>query len=60
MSEACTERKKERVMPRGWDFGVLGGVKNFSVGICDGSPSLILSISDICLLLYLNLELWIT
>ena len=28
------------VMPQGWDFGVLGGgVKNLSVGICDGAPS---------------------
>ena len=27
------------VMPQGWDLGVLGGVKNFSVGICDGAPS---------------------
>ena len=26
------------VMPQGWDLGVLG-VKNFSVGICDGAPS---------------------
>ena len=26
------------VMPPGWDLGVLG-VKNFSVGICDGAPS---------------------
>ena len=25
-------------MPQGWDLGVLG-VKNFSVGICDGAPS---------------------
>ena len=25
------------VMPNGWDLGVLG-VKNFSVGICDGAP----------------------
>ena len=25
-------------IPQGWDFGVLG-VKNFSVGICDGAPS---------------------
>ena len=23
----------------GWDLWVLGGVKNFSVGICDGTPS---------------------
>ena len=23
----------------GWDLWVLGGVKNFSVGICDGAPS---------------------
>ena len=34
------------VMPQRWDLGVLGGggggggVKNFSVGICDGAPSL--------------------
>ena len=27
------------VMPQGWDLGVLG-VKNFSVGICDGAPSI--------------------
>ena len=27
------------VMPPGWDLWVLGGVKNFSVGICDGAPS---------------------
>ena len=27
------------VMPQGWDLGLLGGVKNFSVGICDGAPS---------------------
>ena len=29
------------VMPQGWDLGVLGGggLKNFSVGICDGAPS---------------------
>ena len=26
------------IMPQGWDLGVLG-VKNFSVGICDGAPS---------------------
>ena len=26
------------IMPEGWDLGVLG-VKNFSVGICDGAPS---------------------
>ena len=26
------------IMPHGWDLGVLG-VKNFSVGICDGAPS---------------------
>ena len=26
------------VMPQGWDLGVLG-VKNLSVGICDGAPS---------------------
>ena len=26
------------VMPQGLDLGVLG-VKNFSVGICDGTPS---------------------
>ena len=28
-------------MPQGWDLGVLGGwgVKNLSVGICDGAPS---------------------
>ena len=26
------------VMPLRWDLGVLG-VKNFSVGICDGAPS---------------------
>ena len=34
-----------RVMPRGWDLWVLGGggVKNFSVGICDGAPSTALS-----------------
>ena len=25
-------------MPQGWDLGMLG-VKNFSVGICDGAPS---------------------
>ena len=25
-------------MSQGWDLGVLG-VKNFSVGICDGAPS---------------------
>ena len=25
-------------MPQGWDLGVLGGVKNFSLGICDGAP----------------------
>ena len=32
------------VMPQGWDLGVLGGgVKNFSVGICDGAPSTALS-----------------
>ena len=28
-----------RVMRQGWDLWVLGGVKNFSVGICDGAPS---------------------
>ena len=28
-----------RVMPRGGGGLVLGGVKNFSVGICDGAPS---------------------
>ena len=27
------------IMPQGWDLGVLGGVKNLSVGICDGAPS---------------------
>ena len=27
------------VMPKGWDFGVLGGVINFSMVICDGTPS---------------------
>ena len=29
------------IMPQGWDLGLLGGggVKNFSVGICDGAPS---------------------
>ena len=28
------------VMLQGWDLGMLGGgVKNFSVGICDGAPS---------------------
>ena len=26
------------IMRQGWDLGVLG-VKNFSVGICDGAPS---------------------
>ena len=25
------------VMPKGWDFGVLGRVKNLSVGICNGA-----------------------
>ena len=25
------------IMPQGWDWGA--GVKNFSVGICDGAPS---------------------
>ena len=28
-----------RVMPQGGDLWVLGGVKNFSMGICDGAPS---------------------
>ena len=28
-----------RVMSQGWDLWVLGGVENFSVGICDGAPS---------------------
>ena len=32
-----------RVMSQGWDLGVLGGVKNFSVGICDGAPSTVRS-----------------
>ena len=30
------------VMPQGWDLGVLGGgggLKNISVGICNGTPS---------------------
>ena len=29
------------IMPQWWDLGMLGvgGVKNFSVGICDGAPS---------------------
>ena len=27
------------VMPEGWDLGVLGVVKNLSVGICGGAPS---------------------
>ena len=29
------------IMPQGWDLGMLGGggVKNFSVGICNGAPS---------------------
>ena len=26
-------------MPHGWDLGVMGGVKNFSLGSCDGAPS---------------------
>ena len=26
------------VIPQGWDLGLLG-VKNFSMGICDGAPS---------------------
>ena len=30
------------VMPQGWDLGV-PGVKNFSVGICDGAPSTVCS-----------------
>ena len=28
-----------RVMPRGGTCGTWGGVKNFSVGICNGAPS---------------------
>ena len=26
------------VMPQRWDLRVLWGVKNFSLGICDGAP----------------------
>ena len=26
------------VMSKGWDFGVLGRVKNFRLGICNGAP----------------------
>ena len=26
------------IMPQGWDLGVLEGVKNLGVGICDGAP----------------------
>ena len=32
-----------RVMPQGWDLVALGGVKNLSVGICDGAPSTVRS-----------------
>ena len=28
-----------RILRQGLDLGVLGGVKNLSVGICDGAPS---------------------
>ena len=35
------------LMPQGWDLGVLG-VKNFSMGICDGAPSTARSSLSIC------------
>ena len=35
------------VMPQGWDLSVLGN-KNFSVGICDGTPSTARSSFMVC------------
>ena len=41
------------IMPQGWDLGgCLGGVKNFSVGICDGVPSTAHSSYSLYLYLY--------
>ena len=34
-------------MPQGWDLGVMG-VKNFSMGICDGAPSTARSSLNLC------------
>ena len=44
------------VMPQGWDIEVLGGrggVKNFSMGICDGAPSTAHSSYFCCILFHL-------
>ena len=35
----CDFHSVAGVMPQGWDLGVLGDVKNFSKGICNGTPS---------------------
>ena len=56
-------KKIEKILNRdgtcGWDLWVLGGVKNFSVGICDGAPSTARSSSILHLPLVLQDE-WLT
>ena len=38
-------------MPQGWNLGVLG-IKNWSLGICDGAPSTVCSSLDLYQLSY--------
>ena len=35
------------VMTQGWDLGGAGWIKNFSVRICDGTPSIVHSSSNL-------------